>query len=116
MPMYDKNGVLITKMVERALSRPDVIEIKNRTLDGQWHIQTIGDGGSVLDVKAHLTLQEKAVLDTIKKTMSELKVTFDGRYYIGVIDGEIGYDRVAFNSGPMFATSFKLLVQSEGVI
>jgi hypothetical protein len=115
MGMYDKNNVLITDLVEQALSRPDVIEIKNRTLDGQYHIQSIGDGATTLWVKAHLTFEQKAIVDNIKKTMSQLKVIFDGRYYIGLIDGELGYERIKTSDKPMFTTAFMVAVQEEGV-
>ena len=45
--IYDKDDVLITNLVDTALSYPDIIEVKNRTLDGKWHIQTIGAGATI---------------------------------------------------------------------
>lgn len=112
--IYDKNNNLITPLVDTAHSYPDVIEVKNRTLDGQWHIQTIGTGATVLNVEAHLKLDEKSILDTIKRTTDSLKVIFDGKYYIGIIDGEVDYERLKFVEHPMFEASFNLLVQGEG--
>ena len=91
--LYTKNDVLITRLIDTAVSYPDVIEVKNRTLDGQWHIQSIGTSATVLSVKAHLRLQEKDVLDTIKRNSDLLKVIFDGKYYVGLIDGKVDYDR-----------------------
>ena len=116
MPIYDVNNTLITKAVGSAISRPDVILIKNRTLDGKYHIQSIGQGATVVDVEAHLTMAQKLTFDAIKKTVGTIKVEFDGRYYIGVVDGDPNYTRLASTSGPMFAISFTLLVQSEGVV
>ena len=77
MGLYDKNDVLITRLVDSAVASPDVIEIKNRTLDGQWHVQSIGTSATVLTVKAHLKLQGKEVLDNIKRNSDLLKVIFD---------------------------------------
>lgn len=116
MPIYDSNNTIITKAVRSALSRPDVIMIKNRTLDGKYHIQSIGQGGTMVDVEANFTMSEKMVFDNLKRTVSMIKVTFDGRYYTGVIDGEPNYNRIASTSGPMFTVTFTLLVQSEGVV
>lgn len=113
--IYDKNSNLITYLVETALLRLDTIEIKNKTLDGQWHIQTIGTSAMILDVTAHLTLSEKRTLDLIKSSNDQLNVRFDGESFIGIIDGQPSYDRQAFPIGPMFKVTFNLLVLSKGV-
>ena len=112
--LYDKNDVLITRLVDNAVASPDVIEIKNRTLDGQWHIQSIGTAATVLSVKVHLKLAEKGILDTIKRNSDTLKVIFDGKYYIGLIDGKVDYERRKFTEYPMFGASFTVLVREEG--
>ena len=112
--LYDKNDVLITRLVDSAVASPDVIEIKNRTLDGQWHVQSIGTAATVLTVKAHLKLQEKEVLDNIKRNSDLLKVIFDGKYYVGLIDGKVDYDRRKFAEYPMFGANFTVLVREEG--
>ena len=112
--IYDKNDNLITRLVDNAHSYPDVVEVKNRTLDGQWHIQTIGNGATLLRVEAHLKLNEKSILDTIKRNTDSLKVIFDGKYYVGIIDGKVDYERRKFVEHPMFDASFTLLVQGEG--
>jgi len=114
--LYDSSDTLITKLVQTALSKPDVVEVKNRTLDGKWHIQTIGEGGTILDVKANLTLAEKNILDSLKKTSSPVKVIFDDLWYIGPIDGEIDYTRKPFSEYPIFTTSFTMLVNDEGAV
>ena len=114
--IYDENDVLITNLVDTALSYPDIIEVKSRTLEGKWHIQTIGTGATVLSVKAHLTLSEKNTMDIIKRNTHLVKVIFDGKYYIGIIDGKIDTERRKFADYPIFSVSFELLVQEEGNI
>jgi len=116
MPIYDKNNNVLTPAVGSAVSRPDVIEIKNRLLDGSYHVQAIGDAGTLLDVVAHLTKAEKLVFDNIKRIMDPIRVTFDGRYYVGVIDGELSYERLINTWDPMFTVTFTLLVDEEGVV
>jgi len=116
MPIYDKNDNVLTPAVASALSRPDVIEIKNRTLDGKYHVQSIGEAGTLLDVTAHLTMAEKLVFDGIKRTMDLIKVVFDGRYYLGLIDGELSYERLINTWDPMFTVNFTLMVDEEGVV
>jgi len=116
MPIYDKNDNVISNAVQKVLSHPDVVEIKNRTLDGKYHIQTIGTSGTIADVSAYFTPAEKLLFDEIKRRSAPLTVTFDGRYYTGLIDGEPSYDRLPASNAVMFAISFSLLVETEGVI
>lgn len=113
--IYDKNDTLITPLVETALPRLDMIEIKNKTLDGQWHIQTIGTAAQILEVIFAVTLPQRKMLDVIKSINDQIGVRFDGSYYIGLIDAPINYTRHAFPTGPMFKGSLKLLVLSEEV-
>lgn len=113
--IYDIEDNMISPLVESALPRLDIIEIKNKTLDGQWHIQTIGAPSKILEVTFAVTLSQRKTLDTIKSINDQIKVRFDGDYYIGLIDEPISYTRQAFPTGPMFKGSLKLLVLSEGV-
>ena len=112
--LYTKDDVLITRLVDTAVASPDVIEVRNRTLDGQWHIQTIGTSATVLSVKVHLKLEEKNQLDAIKSISDQLKVVFDGKYYIGLIDGKVDYEYRKFTEHPMFGATFTVLVREEG--
>ena len=114
--IYDKNDVLITKLVDSAVASPDVIEVKNRTLGGAWHIQTIGTAAWILNVKANLKLNEKDWLDSVKSTSDTLKVIFDGKYYVGLIDGKVDYNRRKFTEYPMFEVTFTMLVREKGDI
>jgi len=116
MPIYDSNNTVVTTHVQSALSRPDAIKIKNRTLDGQPHIQTIGTGATLVDVGAYFTMEEKLVLDSIFKLSTVIKVTFDGRYYTGIIDDTPSWSRLSPTNGIVFAATFVLLVIDEGVV
>lgn len=106
----------LTPNIRTAMSRPDVVEVKNRTLDGQWHVQTIGDGATVLDVETTFTMEQKIIFDDLKKKMVPIKIIFDGFYYEGVVEGVPGYQRTKYTTGPMFSVSFVLLVNNEGVV
>ena len=116
MSIYDKNNEVLTEIVSSATSKPDVIEIINRTFDGSYNVQTIGESGTKLDVIAYFTSSKKLLLDAIKRSSDTIKVTFDGRYYIGIIEGEISWDRLANQDAPLFGIQFTLLVESEGVL
>lgn len=114
--LYDDDDILITNLVQSAISKPDFEEIKHRTLDGSWHIQTIGTAGTILEVKVNLTLADKEKIDSAKRTTTPLKVIFDGKWYKGIIDGEINYDRRPFAEYPIFPADFVILINEEGVV
>jgi len=114
--IYDSDDILITKAIQSAFTKTDLKEIKNKTLDGQWHIQTVGTAGITLSVTAKLKLEEKDILDAHKKISAPLKVIFDGKWYTGIIDDEIDYSRESYSEHPMFPTEFTLLVNDEGVV
>lgn len=116
MSLYDKNGNLITKLVQTATSRPDGIEIVNKTLDGKFHVQTVGESATLLDVVVHITKDEKQIFDTHKREMSEVKVIFDGMYYIGLIQGTPNSNRKRFAEMPMWEVTFTMMVNEEGVV
>ena len=116
MSIYDKNNTLITEIVASAVSKPDVVEIVNRTLDGSYHVQTIGTKGTKLDVTAYFTKSNKLVMDSIKANGDTIKVTYDGAWYTGLIEGELSWERLVNQSDAMFATQIVLLVTSQGVI
>ncbi len=115
MPIYDSGDVLVTPLVQSAVSRPDVIEVEHRKLGGEWHIQGIGEAGTVVDVIAHFRKTEKQMFDNIKRNSAVVKVVFDGEFFRGVISGEINYTRTYSRGVAIFSAEFKLLVQSEGV-
>lgn len=112
MPIYDSNDTMIVKAVFKALSKPDAVEIKNRTLDGNYHIQSVGLGGTIVDVTAYLDPSEKEILDNIKRTSGIIKVVFSGDSFVGVIDGGLSYDRLPASNAIMYSVSFTLLVQT----
>jgi hypothetical protein len=116
MSLYDSNNILITHLMTKAMPISESILIKNKTLDGQWHVQTIGSEATSLNVIVNLTLPEKIILDGIKSITGDIKVIFDGFWYIGIISNNIDYDRTKYTSGPMFQATFTMLVSSKGVI
>lgn len=111
--LYDNNDVLITSMVSRVIPSPDVIEVKNRTLDGGYTLQTIGSSAKTVEVSAVVTLAGKNTLDSAKAIAAPIKVTGSGRWHKGVIDGDISPEYLTPN---LYRVTFTILQQSEGAI
>lgn len=114
--LYTDSGTLITRMLVSVVPTPNVITIRNRTLDGRWHIQSIGDASLTVRVQGNLKPDEKDKLDLVYSNSELLYVIFDDKTYRGFIDEQIEYERVPFSEYPIFATSFNMLVVEEDII
>ena len=111
--IYDYNNNLITKRIQSVVSYPEIVEIENQLLNGQIHIQTVGTGITICNVAANLSMSQKLLFETQKKTMAPIKVVFDGRQYTGLIRGIPVYDRIKKDH---FTVTFTLIVQTEGTV
>ena len=47
-------------------------------------------------------------------TIYKITNLIDGKYYIGLIDGKVDYERRKFTEHPMFGATFTVLVREEG--
>lgn len=113
MSMFNAPGALIG-VVETAIAKPDVLEVKHKMLGGAWVLQQIGNPHTILDVTAHVTMSQKTMFDTVKKTGGEIEVIFDNRFYRGYIDEEVEYERLRDVIAPIFKVEFAVLVREEG--
>lgn len=110
--LYDKSNQVITNYVTAVVPRPDVIDLKNRLLDGKYHLQNIGTAATVVSVSAVVTCAGKVLLDTAKETASQIKVTGNNKYYQGVID-EYSVDPI---SPVYYRVNLTILQQTGGDI
>ena len=114
-----QGSTMITPIVRSALSKPEVREVENYTLDGQYHLQTIGTGGSIVDVVAHCTLEQKLLFEQVFRNKSPITVTFDGQWWTGIAARQLQW-YFDFNYsdevGSIYTAQFTLLVQTEGAV
>lgn len=111
--LYDIQNNLITNLVLTAILNPDIIKVANRLLDGTYHTQTIGDKLNIIDVTCYVTKAKKLVIDNMYVTDEPIKLVKDGKYYIGLMAEKSKWEEF---SKDLMMTSFKLMVQSEGLI
>lgn len=98
----------------------DGIKIKNRLLDGTYHIQTIGDSMKYIEFEI---LSNSSQVDIINKTEDiggKLKLIIDNKYYIGYLNEELDWQRITMrykNKNDTFYTSkVRLNIESEGIL
>lgn len=115
--LYDHNDTLLTTghpwRVLSAVPRPDILELENRDLDGQFHTTQLGQGATIIDVVATLSYSAKLLLDNAKRNGAPIKVTKNGRYHRGLIRGELLYEERRPN---LYRVQITILQQSEGAV
>lgn len=115
--LYDINNNILSDIISEALITPDIIKIKNRLLDGTYHIQSIGNAVKNINIICYITETNKKIIEDIYIQNSPLKFTRDGMFYIGIIIESP--DIQAFFKGThdirLYTAKFILNVQTEGV-
>lgn len=111
--LCDANNNLITDIVSNATLVPDIIKIKNRLLDGTYHIQTIGNRIDTIQVECYVDIINKAKIDDMYTIDEPVKLLVDGKYYIGLMEDKPEQERF---SKYFYVTNFNLVVSGEGSI
>ena len=111
--LYDQNNQLITDIVTDIIPRPDTVQIEHRTLDGQYHIQTIGTSATIVEVSCVVNITGKRTIDQICAIGAPVKIIEADKYYIGVIRGVPDVEHLKPSN---YRIDFTMLVQSEGAI
>jgi hypothetical protein len=115
--LYDVDNNLITDLVNLVLPHFDAIKIKNRLLNGTYHIQTIGTPVKLMDIECTVSEDGKEAIDNIEALSSPIKLTKEGRYYLGLISDTPQCDPIlkANRATRQYSCKFTLSVNEEGV-
>ena len=116
--LYDSEDNLITNMIADVLILPDIIKVKNRLLDGTYHIQSIGAASKNINITCYTSEAAKAVIDEAYIENIPVKLTRDGNYYTGLIIDAPTWQRFSKGSADtrLYTAKFTINVQSEGVV
>jgi len=110
--LYDIEDVLISDLVNSAILNLEVTHIKNKLLDGTYHVQTIGDSIDVIDVTVYVNQLNKTKIDYLYKTATPVKLVKEDKWYKGIIS-DLGSWEV-FVKRQLYEGSFKLYVSESG--
>lgn len=110
--IYDEEDNLITDLVNTAILTPDIIKVKNRLLDGTYHVQSIGDNINNIDIICYVDKVGKSKLDNHYIIDKPIKLVKEDKYYIGLIS-EINWDTF---SKDLYEGQFILISKMEGSI
>lgn len=111
--IYNLDGELVTDLVNTAILNPDIIKVKNRLLDGTYHVQNIGSVTTVIDVICYVDKIGKDKIDNHYTTDTPIKLVKEDRFYKGLISDK--GDWKVFSKS-LFEISFKITAYEEGSI
>lgn len=116
--LLDAQNNLISEDIMRFLPRLEPIRVENRTLDGQYHVQTIGSGARVFDLQVIVTDSGRYTIENAWATGANLRAEVESWYRTGIVKAAPGWDLL--RPGPMatrlYMATFTLAVNSEGVV
>ena len=91
---------LISDKVILAKSRQETTEVKNRLLDGSWHVQTIGDPALSYELEFVVPASMQEIVDDLAARKEALRLYRHGKSYVGIIDGNPDWDQLIGSTDP----------------
>ena len=92
--LMTSDGVVLTRLVEDISTiEYESIHLKNKLLDGSYHIQTIGDPQKSVTVSVYSNGVQVAQINEFQASGQSLKLIDDDLTYTGFIDEPISWSR-----------------------
>ena len=91
---------LISEKVLLAKPIQETIEVKNRLLDGTYHIQTIGDPAKSWELEFLVPGTDRAVINSYAARKDILTLHRHGEAHTGIIDGNPDWEQVIGSTDP----------------
>lgn len=96
------------------------IQVKNKLLDGSYHIQTIGNPLKYYEFEILSNHKQVDMLNLAETIGEKLKLIVDDKFYIGYIDEEMNWSRMTMrhtkSTDRWYVAKMKFIVDNEGVI
>lgn len=114
--LYDKNNSLISNLIHSAILNPDIIKVRNKLLDGTYHIQSVGKRVNEINIICYVDKIGKEKMDNLYVTDEPIKLVKEGKFYIGLIFEKSKWEVFSKGTKGLYQTSFKMVVHEEGSI
>lgn len=114
--LYDIEDNLISDLINTAILEPEIIKIKNKLLDGTYHIQSIGSALTIIGITCYVKKTNKEKIDDLYINDEPVKLTKEGKYYIGLISDKPVWSVFTKGTYGLYETKFKIAVSEEGSI
>lgn len=84
------------------LAKPqqETIEVKNRLLDGSWHVQVIGSPAKSWEIEFLTPGNRREEIDTYAARKDKLTLHRHGKTHPGIVDGNPDWEQVIGSTDP----------------
>lgn len=116
--LKDINNNIITREISNVLPDIDIIKIKNRLIDGTYHLQTIGNPQKMLNIACNVSENGKSLIDNAYIIDKPLILEWYGKYYIGLIFSKPQWNIYVKgnNNKRIYGVELIIAVSGEGAI
>lgn len=114
------DGNIITEKITDYLSYKEIEKIRNKLIDGTYHIQTIGDSPlKIAQLTCILNPTGKALFEDAYVIDEPMRFEYEGNYYQGLLLDKPKWKGISINlqdNSKLYEVSFDFVVSEEGVI
>lgn len=97
----------------------DGIKVKNRLLDGTYHIQTIGDSMRYIEFEILSNHDQVNLINIAEDRGESLKLIIDGEFFIGLLNKELDWQRITMryreSKNRFYTAKIRLNLHEEGI-
>ena len=114
--LLDIDNNFITNLITLAYPTYDGTKIRNRLLDGSYHIQSVGEQTKIMNIACDVTEQGKCTLDEAYNIDKPIRLEWYGKFYIGLIEEYPELDVLVKgdNNKRRYTAQFRIMVSKEG--
>lgn len=98
----------------------DTIQVKNKLLDGSYHIQTIGEPLKYITFEILSNHNQVDLLNQAEYKGEELRLIIDDKFYVGMLDSKAEWTRLILRRGDpintLYTAKLQLNISEEGSI
>lgn len=116
LKLKDSSDIIITEEITDYLISEDPLIIKNRLLDGTYHVQTIGSSVKKNNLTIKVNEAGKLKIDEAFAECKPLKFETNDKYYIGTIDSKPSYSYLKRENSPQYSIDFSMNITTEGLL
>lgn len=114
----DSSGNIIASRYLSVMPRKDAIKIEHRLLNGNYHYQTIGQAGSIVELQFIINESGKEIIDQHEAICAPIIVETSDKGYVGIIR-EVPRWELIFRGNRqtrLYRGTCAITVQEEGVV
>lgn len=98
----------------------ETIQVKNKLLDGTYHIQTIGEPLKYIEFDILANHDQVDLINKAEYQGEPLKLILDNKYYVGLLEEKLDWQRITMrykeSKNRYYTAKIRLNINEEGIV